>query len=83
MFALKDILARLPVPGLKEAHDRQLIAESIEKVCGVPITTNKIIFKDNIVTVSVPPVIKSAIGLHKTKIITLAKQEGVQVNDIR
>lgn len=83
MLALKDLIARLPVPGLKESYDRQQIAKRVEEACGLPVTTHAVSLKDGIVTLKVPPVFKSAVHARKQGIISALADERISVTDIR
>lgn len=83
MLAIKDLIARLPVPGLKESYDRQQIARCVEAVCGVPLATRSITLKDGILTLRVPPVFKSAVHARKQGIISELAKEEIAVSDIR
>jgi hypothetical protein len=83
MLALKDLIARLPVPGLKESYERQQIAKCVENACGVPVTTRAVTVKDGILTLRVPPVFKSALHARKQGIISALALEQITITDIR
>jgi hypothetical protein len=80
---LSDILARLKVPGLIESNKRHTIAEKISSVLNVPIQPNQVLFKENTISLSVAPVIKSAITMKFSEIQEVLKKEGIVVNVIR
>lgn len=81
--SLKDLLSRLPVPGLKESADRHLAAEVLSKTLTLPIKPHQITLKDGIITVSVPPVVKSAIQIHQSKLKEQLEQEGINISSFR
>lgn len=81
--SLKDLLNRLPIPGLKESNDRHTIAEILARELSIPIKAKQIDLKDQILTISVPPVVKSALQLHAQKIRETLLKEGILVNAIR
>lgn len=75
--SLKDLLSRLPIPGLKESTDRHLIAEEITNLLTIPVKANQINIKDDILTVSVPPVVKSALHLKQTELFRRLSEKGI------
>lgn len=81
--SLKDLLARLPIPGLKESNDRHFIARIVTELLKVPVQANQIVLKDGILTVSVPPVVKSALHTKQIEILTRLQEEGIIANTIR
>ena len=80
---LSDLLSRFPIPGLKESNDRHTIARLLSDLTNIPIKPKQIIFKDNILTVSVPPVVKSMLHIKQTEITELLNKEGLKVLQIR
>jgi len=81
--SLKDLISRLPIPGLKESGDRHIIAEILTNTLSIPITPKQISFKDGIVTVSVPPVVKSAIKIREIQLIESLQKEEIVVQKIQ
>ncbi|MES2225491.1 MAG: hypothetical protein V4480_01645 [Patescibacteria group bacterium] len=80
---LSDILARLPIPGLKESNDRHTIAEVLSEQLGIPIQPKQIVFKDSILIVSSPPVVKSALHLKRKDILSLLEKKGISIQTIK
>jgi len=83
MDKLSELLARLPIPGLKESNDRHTIARLLSELIKIPIKANQIVFKDNILTVSVPPVVKSVLHIKQMEITELLSKEGLKVLQVR
>lgn len=83
MDAISEFLKRIPIPGLKESTERHEIADVITSVTKVPITARQISFKDNILNVSVPPVLKSALHMHKSEIQNQLLEKRIDVKDIK
>lgn len=83
MESLNALLARLPIPGLKASNERHLIAETITKELSIPVTAKQISFTDNIVTVSVQPVVKSALKIHQAELIECLSKKGITVRTFR
>jgi hypothetical protein len=81
--SLKDLISRLPIPGLKESTNRHIIAELLTNELGIKIKPNKIVLKDEILTVSVPPVMKSALQIRQVQIIEKLNKEGLKVSSVR
>ncbi len=80
---LGDIIARLKVPGLKESNERHVIAKLLSDTLGMPVQPKQITLKDGILSVAVPPVVKSALHTKETEILERAIKEGVGVRSIR
>lgn len=81
--SLKDLLSRLPIPGLKESADRHSAADILSKTLHIPIQARQIALKDGILTVSVPPVVKSAMQVKQAQIQDLLQKEGIIVTQLR
>lgn len=81
--SLKDLLSRLPIPGLKESADRHFIAEEITDLLTIPVKANQITLKDDILTVSVPPVVKSALHLKQEELFTRLNKKGISPKKIK
>jgi len=81
--SLKDLLNRLPIPGLKESNDRHTIAEILTRELSIPIKAKQIDLKDQILTVSVPPVVKSALQTRAQTLRESFSKEGIRVDSIR
>ncbi|HEY0011032.1 MAG TPA: hypothetical protein VGB97_03970 [Candidatus Paceibacterota bacterium] len=82
-FSIKDILARHPMPGLREAGIRQMVAEAVTAVTGVPITPSQVTHTDGRLVLSVPPVLKSAILLNLDALKNRLNRDGIQVMELR
>ncbi len=80
---LGDIIARLKVPGLKESNERHVIAKAISESLGIPVEPKQITFKEGILSVAVPPVMKSALHIKQTEILERIAKEGVIVRSLR
>ncbi|MDB5245325.1 MAG: hypothetical protein JWN90_430 [Parcubacteria group bacterium] len=80
---LGDIIARLKVPGLKESNERHVLAKVLSESLGIPVTPKQIMFKEGILSVAVPPVVKSALHIKQTEILERISKEGITVRSIR
>lgn len=81
-FKINEILARLKIPGLEESHTRHTIAELLTSTIGVPITPKQITKKETNLFLNVPPIIKSAITLHKTEILKKLEDQKIHITTI-
>lgn len=81
--SLRDLISRLPIPGLKESNDRHTIAQTITHLLNVPIKPNQISLKEGIITVSVPPVVKSALQVKQEELFKILDTEGITVRAVR
>ncbi len=82
-ISLKDLIARLPIPGLKESADRHLIAETVTKNLGIPVQPRQVTLKDEIITVAVAPVVKSALHVRQKELLESLAKQGVSARTIR
>ncbi len=82
-ISLKDLIARLPIPGLKESADRHLIAETLTKNLGIPVEPKQITFKDSIVTVAVAPVVRSALQVRQKELLESLEKQGIPAQMVR
>lgn len=80
---LSDLLARLPIPGLKESNQRHTIAEKLTALLKISIKPNQVQLKDSILTVSVPPVVKSALRIKQKEIVEILNREGIEIKELR
>lgn len=81
--SLKDLISKLPIPGLKESTNRHIIAEVLSKKLKIPIQAKQIKFKDNTLSVSVPPIVKSTLQIHQENLKELLSSEGIIITCIR
>lgn len=81
--SLRDLLAKLPIPGLKESNERHCAAEILSTELSLPITPSQITIKENTLSVSVPPVIKSALRIKEKALIERFSKEGISIIRIR
>jgi hypothetical protein len=81
--SIRDLIARLPIPGLKESTNRHVIAEILTKILSIPVKAHQITLKDEILTIQVPSVVKSALVLHQNRIRDELSKEGLLVKTIR
>ena len=83
MKTLAELLRNHPVPGIKEAEIRRACAEVITRVTGVTVGPKQISFTDGSLSLSVPPVLKSALVLKFSEAQEALQKEGVTLREIR
>jgi hypothetical protein len=82
-ISIRDILAKHPVPGIREAQIRDDVAKVVTKLTGVEVAANKVRYTEGRVVLNVPPVLKSALLLRSAELNELLQKQGVQVTEIR
>lgn len=83
MDALSELLKRIPIPGLKESNERHILAQVISDTVNVKISAHQVRFKEGVITLTVPPVLKSAIHMRKDGLIEVMKDKGINVQQIK
>lgn len=82
-ISIRDILAKHPVPGVREAQIRHSIAKAVTNLTGVTITPEQVRHSEGRLFIVVPPVLKSALLLRLTEFTDLLKKEGVEITELR
>ena len=82
-ISIKDILARNPTPGIREANIRHTVADAITELTGVAVTPSQIDHVDGKLNLSVPPVLKSALFLRLEEFKNRLQEDGISVVDVR
>ena len=82
-ISIKDILARNPMPGLREAHIRHEIAKAITELTGVEVLPRQVEHIEDGVRLNVPPVLKSALLLRFSELHELLAKQDISITEIR
>lgn len=82
-ISLRDILAKRPNPGLREANIRHTVADAITKLTGVTVTPSQIKHEDGRLILNVPPVLKSALLLRIEELKSALKENGIELIELR
>jgi hypothetical protein len=82
MISLSDLLLKYHVPGVRESEVRRICAEEASTLTGYPLTTKHIQYKNEKLTFSVPPVLKSAILMRKDDLLKKIQDRGVELRSI-
>ena len=83
MKSLSDLLKSHKIPGVKEAEIRRACAAGITKALGIPVTVKQVRFNDGVLTLKVPPVVKSALTLRFEEAKREIEREGVTITKIQ
>jgi len=83
MFSLAELLKNHPVPGLKNAAIRSDCVEVLKEVLGLPVAAKKIAYDAGVLTLSLPPVVKSAALMKQEQIKAALLERGLQLQEIR
>lgn len=81
-ISIRDLLARHPAPGIREANIRHAVAGVITELTGVPVGPEKIQHKEGKIVVNVPPVLKSSLLLRISELTELLKKEGIALIEL-
>jgi hypothetical protein len=82
-ISIRDILARHPMPGIREANIRHTVAEAVTEITGVKLEPAQVGHTDGRLVLSVPPVFKSAILLRIDEFKNRLKRDGIEVTEVR
>ncbi len=83
MKSLTDLLKNHPIPGIREAEIRRTCAEVVKQSTGVEVQPKHIKISDGVLSLSVPPLLKSALVLKFSEVQERLRQEGIMVKEIR
>ncbi len=83
MFSIQDLLVRHAIPGLKQSETRRECAEVLTKATGITISPKAIQISERVLSVNVPPVLKSALILKQEAILVALKESGITITSIR
>lgn len=82
-ISIRDILAKHPVPGVREANIRHEVAKAITEVTGVEVLPRQVSHVEGNLALTIPPVLKSALLLRQEELKTRLREAGVEVTGIR
>jgi|GEM_PF-3388278 len=76
---IADIIARLKIPGLQEAHARETASLVISELLGVEVAPKQIQIKKETLFLNSPVVIKTAVKLREKEIINALQTEKITI----
>lgn len=83
MKTIAELLKNHPIPGIREAEVRRTCALALAKVLSIEVAPKHIHLKDGVLTVSLPPIVRSAVLVRAENVKTLLSEEGITVSTIR
>jgi len=83
MRSLSELLLNHPIPGLRESERRRLCAEAVSEILGLPVKASQVKYEEQILSLSIAPVMKSELLLRQASLIELFTARGVKVKELR
>lgn len=83
MKSIADVIASHPVPGIREAAIRELCAEALAELLGVAVPARKIRFEAGVLSLSLPPVVKTSVLLKEEDLRSMLSVRGLTLTEIR
>ncbi len=83
MKSILELLANHRIPGIQLSEKRRACADTIKALMGVPVSPSKLKFHEGVLSLSVPPVLKSAIFLKQEELKGLLLAQGITLTEIR
>jgi hypothetical protein len=83
MKSLTDLLLNYPIPGVRALEQRRICAEEASALTGCDLKTKNMQYKNEELTCSVAPVIKSALILRQGELIQKLATRGIVVRTLK
>ena len=83
MKSLSDLLLNYHLPGIRFSETRRICAEEATALTGCALTSKQMHFKNEELSCSVPPIVKSALLLKQQELIEKLAARGVVVRSLR
>ncbi|MDB5264969.1 MAG: hypothetical protein JWN64_540 [Parcubacteria group bacterium] len=83
MKTLAELIARHPVPGIRLSLRRHACAEALSRVIGLPVRASQVQYSDGMLSVSLSPIVKSALSLKKEELRSELSSRGIAFTDVR
>jgi hypothetical protein len=83
MKSLTDLLLNYPIPGVRALEQRRVCAQEAGALVGYPLTSKDLLYKNETLTFSVPPLIKSALILKQEELLKNLGHRGIVVRSLR
>ena len=82
MISLSSLLLNYKIPGVRESEIRKICAEEVFLLTGWPLKATQVRYKNEKLTLSVPPVLKSAILLRQKELLERIKRREIKIQKI-
>ena len=83
MNSLSDLLLKYKIPGVRSSQIRKICAEEVLALTGCELQPSQVQYKNENLTLSVPPVLKSALLLRQNELMSRIKARDVLIQTIK
>ncbi len=83
MRSITELLLNHKIPGVREAQIRSICAEELSAVLGIPITASQMKVSEGRLSLSVAPIVKSALTLKGNQLKERCQARGVEITEVR
>lgn len=83
MKSLRDLLLTHKVPGVAEAETRRICASVLSNITSIAILPKQIKYQDGILSLAVPPIVKSALLIKFEMAKEALAHENITIREIR
>ena len=83
MQSLNDLLLKYKIPGVRSSQIRRICAEEVFALTGCELKPSQLQYKNENLTFSVPPVLKSALLLRQKELMQRIQARDVQIQTIK
>ena len=83
MNSLSDLLLKYKIPGVRSSQIRKICAEEVFALTGCRLTPSQLQYRNETLTLSVPPVLKSALLLRQVELKQRIQSRDVPIQVIK
>ena len=83
MHSLSDLLLKYKIPGVRASQIRRICAEEVFALTGCELQPSQLQYKNERLTLSVPPVLKSALLLRQNELMKRIQARDVLIQIIK
>ena len=83
MKSITELLKLHTAPGIRLAEGRRVCAGALQSVLGITVSPDQLSYTNGVISLSLPPVVKSAALMKRTEIIALLKSADISITEIR
>jgi hypothetical protein len=83
MRSLSDLLLKYKIPGVRESEIRRICAEEVYALTGCTLVSSQIKYRNEHLRLSVPPILKSALLLRQSELLSRIQARDVLLQTIK
>lgn len=83
MKSLSDLLARHPIPGIRQSAERHSCAEALQEILGLPVTAKQVKYESGVLSLTLPPIVKSALLAQQEVVKAALLSRGLSFVELR